>query len=76
MHTVHQYIGEEDWQLYDLSSVSTNWRMTDDRGGTIFQLGTIVLTLQRIPREHFEPNFGKIFGAIVGLITHSEIHNI
>ena len=76
MHTVHQYIGEEDWQLYNLSSVSTNWWMTDYRGATRYQLGTIVLTPQRIPREHFEPNFGKTFGAIVGLITHSEIHNI
>ena len=50
--------------------------MTDDRGETRYELGTIVLTPQGIPREHFEPNFGKTFGAIVGLITHSEIHNI
>ena len=76
MHILHQYIGEEDWQSYNLSSVSRNWWMTDDRGETRYELGTIVLTPQGIPREHFEPIFGKTFGAIVGLINHSEIHKI
>ena len=76
MHNVHKCIGEKDWKLYNLLLVSKNWWKTDDHGATRYQLGTIVLTPQRIPHEHFEPNFGKTFGAIAGLITHSEIHNI
>ena len=43
MHNVHKYIGEKDWKLYNLSSVSKNWWKTDDHGVSRYKLGTIVL---------------------------------
>ena len=80
-HSIWEYILEllddDTWRGQHLSSVSRPWQLIMVDG--VIQRrrqGMIVLTPQRIPREHLQPNFGKTFAAIVGLITHFEIHNI
>ena len=73
-----ELLDDDTWRGQHLSSVSRPWQLIMVNGvrQRQRQLGTIVLTPQRIPREHLQPTFGKTFAAIVGLITHSEIHNI
>ena len=56
--------------------VAKSWGKKRDGTTRYYQVDTIVLKPKIIQRLLYKPEFGKIFAAVMSLLTHSTEHNI
>ena len=72
---IYQFIDNDSWKLYNLSSVNRNWWMTDLEVPRR-QLGTIVLTPCGTRYRYYERAWGTTIVTLVKLTHHSMEYNI
>ena len=72
---IYRYIGDDNWKLHNLASVSKNW-WKDDYGVSRYQLGTIVLKPSGFPYSWYLQQFGFTYTTLMKLANHHKDHNI